>query len=898
MREFTPIALDAALRAGMTILCTTPTLAQHLRDRYADLQIESGKRVWRTPSVLAWQAWLRRTYEQLLDAGAVSSILLTTPQERLIWEDIISDWDLDNRLLRTDGAVRNALAAARICRRYGIEHAALENAHGPETDLFLEWLTSFEGQLEQQSWRSISALDEIIAEVLLDGRGECPDAVVVAGFDDHSAAETRVLEALAQRGASLYQLDDRLAADTVTRYVAADPDEELDWVARWAADCHQTQPNARIGIACVDLAACRDALEMRLSRFYPSTEALTFAVSPAPPLSHHPHVHAALLFLRLLSGSLSRAEANYLLQCASFAQADETPTTTATLVTRLDASPLRQFNLHALVRILATPDEQPLARIDGFARVARELRTQADATDLYSWSRGLARWLRLAGWLASRDDPHMQRAVSQSFDDERANTRERVREMFGELARLSPLHANCEAPTAVARLRALCESAPMSSAPATPIKVVSVDEAAHMRFDFLWVLQLDDEHWPRGASPNPLLPVRLQRQARVPLASAHQALELAQQQTRKLVGAATHVCFSHAAKMGDRELRISPLVEYVEPLGNAAIQWPAMVDLPAERCATAARETLPDDTGRSIAAGTQVTGGTRFLSDQSDCPFRAYATHRLLTDREDEAVLGLDRRDAGTLLHQALENVWKALKTSSGLQALDDTALLAVVNTAIKSALKQVANRADALRSPRYAEIELQRLNALIIEWLELERQREQPFAVLTQESRTIIDIGPLRLDVRADRVDELSDGQVVVLDYKSGNVSIKGWTDDRISEPQVPLYAVAHGENVAGAFVAQVKRSECRFKGAARSQDIVPTRKNSKSVEVLSDNRDWTTQLESWHQRLTQLADEAASGLATVTPVNLTTTCRYCSLQPACRINANVETHTDDEQT
>ena len=125
MREFTPIALDAALRAGMTILCTTPTLAQHLRDRYADRQIESGKCVWRTPSVLAWQAWLRRTYEQLLDAGAVSSVLLTMPQERLIWEDIISDWDLDNRLLRTDGAVRNAMAAARICRRYGIEQAAL-----------------------------------------------------------------------------------------------------------------------------------------------------------------------------------------------------------------------------------------------------------------------------------------------------------------------------------------------------------------------------------------------------------------------------------------------------------------------------------------------------------------------------------------------------------------------------------------------------------------------------------------------------------------------------------------------------------------------------------------------------------------------------------------------------
>jgi len=63
---------------------------------------------------------------------------------------------------------------------------------------------------------------------------------------------------------------------------------------------------------------------------------------------------------------------------------------------------------------------------------------------------------------------------------------------------------------------------------AASILVMGLLEAADAPLDGLWVMGMNDQHWPPAARPNPLLPAELQRRARAPNASAEVQSEFAQ----------------------------------------------------------------------------------------------------------------------------------------------------------------------------------------------------------------------------------------------------------------------------------------------------------------------------------------------------------------------------------
>jgi ATP-dependent helicase/nuclease subunit B len=103
--------------------------------------------------------------------------------------------------------------------------------------------------------------------------------------------------------------------------------------------------------------------------------------------------------------------------------------------------------------------------------------------------------------------------------------------------------------------------------------------------------------------------------------------------------------------------------------------------------------------------------------------------------------------------------------------------------------------------SPAFGAMERQRLAALLAEFLEMEKMRA-PFDVVACEEPRVAELGGLQLKVRIDRIDELAGGRRVILDYKTGKVSTSGWWDERLDEPQLPLYAITDaGEVTAWCF-------------------------------------------------------------------------------------------------
>jgi len=105
---------------------------------------------------------------------------------------------------------------------------------------------------------------------------------------------------------------------------------------------------------------------------------------------------------------------------------------------------------------------------------------------------------------------------------------------------------------------------------------------------------------------------------------------------------------------------------------------------------------------------------------------------------------------------------------------------------------------------PRYLELEQQRLTELVNEWLEYEAARIGFEVAATEVGRTI-HLAGVTLDLRLDRIDRLIDGSLLVIDYKSGDVSPKSWELPRPDDVQLPLYA---------GFGARPRRREPRRAG------------------------------------------------------------------------------------
>ncbi len=89
----------------------------------------------------------------------------------------------------------------------------------------------------------------------------------------------------------------------------------------------------------------------------------------------------------------------------------------------------------------------------------------------------------------------------------------------------------------------------------------------------------------------------------------------------------------------------------------------------------------------------------------------------------------------------------------------------------------------------RYLELEEQRLTRLVTEWLDYEATRID-FEVTDTEVESTVQIAGLTFDLRLDRIDRLNDDSLLVIDYKSGDVSPKSWDLPRPDDVQLPLYA------------------------------------------------------------------------------------------------------------
>lgn len=276
--------------------------------------------------------------------------------------------------------------------------------------------------------------------------------------------------------------------------------------------------------------------------------------------------------------------------------------------------------------------------------------------------------------------------------------------------------------------------------------------------------------------------------------------------------------------------------------------------------------------------------GTAVFRNQSQCPFRAFATHRLAATPLDRPEEELSAEEHGTLVHRALEHLWTELGDSEALHRLDVPARTALISRAAEDALADSGLRLVG----RSRDEEHRRLSRLLDDWLTLELQRG-PFTVVELEHAVSIDVGGLTIRAKLDRLDRLPDGRHVLLDYKTGDASPQDWWKMRPADPQLLVYAQMkppHGGDVDALAFAQLRSQGHRFRGTASAEDLLPgvtTPRNIPAAQALGIN-DWPGTRAHWRATLERLAVEFQAGRAVVDP--LASACRYCPLPMLCRVH------------
>ncbi len=396
--------------------------------------------------------------------------------------------------------------------------------------------------------------------------------------------------------------------------------------------------------------------------------------------------------------------------------------------------------------------------------------------------------------------------------------------------------------------------------PDSQVQILGTLEAAGLHFSRLWVMAMDDRQWPQAPSPHPLLPVDLQRRLGMPRACIERETALSRALFDLFRRSADSLVCSYSEREGDSHLQPAHLIRGLPaaslPAATAHHPWTDTIAGAGER------ETIDDHQGPALDPERESTGGgSALLADQGQCPFNAFARWRLGAEPLPVPAPGLDPMTRGVLVHDALDNFWTGLPDLAALLALDEQQRQARVDDAVAAACRRLSAEDHG---QRYLAVEAERLRGLLTAWLDLEARRRD-FAVAETEQSARLDLDGFTLRLRIDRIDRLPDGSLVVIDYKTGQAGIGGLAGDRLTAPQLPLYALTSvGDGpLAAVGYGLVGAGNIGFAGIGDTDTGLPGI-TALGQKGLPDT--WEATLAQWRRGLEALVTEIRAGVATMT--------------------------------
>jgi probable DNA repair protein len=834
-------AVEAAIR-GATVLTPTERLSRELTRQFGEAQRKRGAAAWPTPDILPFNAFLRGVWRDWLftAAGPSAPVLLNSLQERAVFEKAIAECERD-KPLQIAATARAALKAFQLAHEWHVPLSDSRFAASDDSEAFSRWAGAYDERCHRENWLDSARLPRFLMDRLSDGSLNAPDRVALAGFDELTPQQKDFLAALPR----VDQTEALAHRSTPAQTKLRDSADEFEQAAVWARSLLSDNPQARIGVIVPNLTDCRTQVD-RIFRqtLHPGafpTGSRAYHISLGPALASFPIIAAALAALETGLPHMRADRAGMLLRSPFIGSASKD------LKARADAD----LRLRRMRRFELTPEQVRATHSALNPQIEKTLELQRPS----EWSRTFSRMLAAHGWPGDRP-----------LSSEEHQTIEAWNQVLSSFATLDLVERGLPYEQSLLELRRLAgATAFQPEDEGAPVQIVGVEEAAGLEFDHLWVAGLHDEQFPQEPRPNPFLPLAIQRERKMPHATPESEAEYADTVLRRLIASANEVRLSWSATDGEKSFQPSPLLEkfHAEPV-------PAILLDPTLRRwhQRAALESLLDETAPPLAAEGIQSGGAKLLKAVAECPFKAFALYRLKASPLEDAEFGVSAAEKGTTVHRALDAIWNELGSQDTLLALSEEQTRDLIRRHVAAAL-------DA--PTLFRNLEQTRLERLIGEFLALERNRPR-FTVRCREDERTVAVGGINLHIRVDREDELPDGRLVLIDYKTGKVKTDGWEGERLREPQLPLYAMNVRAPLAAVTLATIRTGETGFTGIQKD-DVLGSAK-----QMRIDRDSIAEQRIHWTAALNRLATEFREGVARVDPLHHA--CNFCGLDALCRIH------------
>ena len=801
------------------IITPNERLAREFSRAYDAHQIGLGKRAWASPRVASIDRFIATRAADSLPLADRRSIL-APEAELLLWQEL---GGRDRETLS-----ETAADAWRLVHGYRIllDDSAFAGTINART--FRRWARRFRERLKLDGTATRAELAD-----LLPGAA---DRLHLVAFDVLSPQVTDFLRRTERAGGAVRHHRPLLMRKGPHKRVEiTDRGSEIHAAAQWARHVLTRYPAARIGVVFPYLTDAYHAIAHAFeTEFADAPQALN--ISGGVPLAEQPIWRDAELLLRLVVGEVSHRELERLRHSSWLDLGGPL---------RLSGDSPDLLRLHHVA-----PASEVLGRL---ALSARELpRRQAFGR----WVEAFRSLLAGAGWNGSMAASGQYQAYL------------RLRECLDRFSGFSELPglSGMDALQTVQRLLANRLFAP--ERPPGPVQVLGYLETAGLAFTHLWVAGLKDTAWPAAPTPNPLIPVPLQRLHGVPRADHALEAAFAVAQTHRWRRACRYLVTSHALDDSEESHRCSSLVESVPvtALGRLVPRFRARRHPWLATPQAGGLEAVDDGSGSPVD-GVVTRGGTSLFRDQAQCPFRAWAIHRIGLGEIRHPQSFPDALERGTLIHDALFVLYE-----DGPDPVSESRIEAAASRAVNKHLERVPEL--------YRRNERRRLRRLLETWAQYNAERPE-FSIVGLEQKTELTLPGFQLSLRIDRIDRdpRTDARVV-MDYKTGNVNVSGLLGERLTEPQLPMYALCDAGVRATLYARLGSRGVALGGIASEDIELGPARVRRLSRE------DWRHLTDRWRAGIESLAREFREGHATVTPTSRSV-CDHCHLPSFCRIRA-----------
>lgn len=828
--KISSMLLPFDLASDSVVLTPNRRLARYLSGKL-DLELQQQKTAWQTPAIFPYHSWLKILFEKYSNL-----IFPNEHQERILWASII----------KSENAATISLArkAWETIKQWQIPLSALAN-YSDETKIFSTWANTFATICKNKNLCDKNTVPEIIAAHVKSGQIKLPAHIYLVGFDDISPQQQELLQVFSQFSTIKYIDINNLVADE-KKIACHNSETEILTMARWAHQTLSKNPHAYIGCVVPNLVQLRDSIEHVFTQTFSDHETKPFNISAGKTLDQFPTVYTALKILEL-NLVCTTTNVNYLLNSPFIIGATEEKFSRALLRSQLKQLALEEINIDLILKNSACPIfTQALQKISHH---------HSQIKNPNAWAQLFLTEIECFG------------LGKNLLNDEENKALQHFHKSLHELASLDLIIESITCEQALAYLNNIISNSIFQTLnKQQSIDILGTLEAAGINFDFLWIMGMDNTSFPPSSSPNPFIPLPLQKKLNLPHASHERELEFSEKIIKRLARSSKSIIYSYPLTVDDQKIKPSFIIQNISLITVNDLKLSESLTEHTKKT-----EIFVESPFCPITANEEIHGGTKIFELQALCPFRAFATLRLRAQSKP-AWRNIMR---GILVHAVLEELWKKIVSHETLLQYSDPALQQLITSTIDRTIKK--HHYDFLSMSDFLiEIEKTCVAKIIFDWMQLEKTRA-PFEVTSLEQKHEINFSNLKINLRVDRIDKLADDSIMIIDYKTGkqSLSIFSWLNENLTNPQLPLYCVTTEGDVGSIAFAELKPDAVGFKGISKKNLVI------KGIKFIEDH-EWSALLTKWRLTLTQLAQDFRAGNALISPKP--GACRTCELKVLCR--------------